>query len=74
MNTEQKKAAKSLSRALKKCAAAKIGVYCFEGSVTVCPIHGRDKEKWNESPSAVIADMGERVSTENLHCDGGSGW
>jgi hypothetical protein len=74
MTEEQEKAARAVERALKKCAAANLGVYVYDGSVQVCPQpDGRHNPEWDHHPSRVCDEIGESLHVPNLDCDGGAG-
>lgn len=81
MTKDQVSAAKSLHRVLKKCVAASLGVYAFDGSISVCPQpEGRDDPRWSGTGGRdggdsliVIEELGMTLIVEGLDCDGGAG-
>lgn len=81
MTPDQIAAARSLHRALKKCAETSLGVYVFDGTVSVCPQpDGRDDPRWSGAGGRdcgdsliVIDDIGMSLYVDNLDCDGGAG-
>ena len=77
MTKDQLSAARSLHRALQKCASVSLGVYAFDGSISVCPQpEGRDDPRWDGRGGDVldvIFDIGESFNLPDLDCDGGAG-
>lgn len=74
MTKDQIAAAKSLHKALKKCAAASLGVYAFDGNIYVCPQpDGREHTAWDDAPLDAIVDLGMSLNVPDLDADGGAG-
>lgn len=74
MNAEQEKAAKSLQRALNKCAEVDLGVYAWGDSIHVCPQpEGREHPGWDNAPAHVCDEIGKTLYTPSLDVDGGAG-
>ena len=71
MNTEQRSAARRLTKALESCAKADLAMYVFDSSVYVAP-RGVDPLA-GPQPGASINPELEYLYVPGLHCDGGAG-
>ncbi|MDO8728377.1 MAG: hypothetical protein Q7K26_00630 [bacterium] len=73
MTPKQEAAAKKLEAALKDCAASKLAVYIFDGSLYVCPPEYAKGANWYDNPDQVCEEFGRGFFIPGLDCDGGAG-